>query len=103
MVGAYTMSSTVEVVLVRSAANGVHTRRLLKEKYGYADQIDHLFRANPSSIRVRRWSGQVQVIRSGANGLSNPNPKPKREPNILSQAILTPVSDPTHTTKKVLY
>ncbi|CAA3021782.1 pyruvate, phosphate dikinase, chloroplastic [Olea europaea subsp. europaea] len=97
------MSSTVEVVLVRSAANGVYTRRLLKEKYGYADQIDHLFRANPSSIRVRRWSGQVQVIRSGANGLSNPNPQPKREPNILSQAILTPVSDPTPTTKKRVF
>ncbi|CAI9765901.1 unnamed protein product [Fraxinus pennsylvanica] len=59
--------------------------------------------ANPYSIRVRRCSGQVRVIRSGANGLSNPNPKPKREPNILSQAILSPVSDPTPTTKKRVF
>ncbi|KAL2534559.1 Pyruvate [Abeliophyllum distichum] len=97
------MSSTVKGVLVRSAANAVHTRKLLKEKYGYADQIDHLFRANPSSIRVSRWSGQVGVIRSQANKFSNSNPKPKREPNILSQAILTPVSDPTSTTKKRVF
>lgn len=92
-------------MFIKSITDDVYTRRLLKGKYG--DQFD-ILRANPSSIQVSRWSygggGRVswcQDSRMKANGFSNPKPK-RREPSLIrSRAILTPVSDPAPTTKKV--
>ncbi|XP_020553015.1 pyruvate, phosphate dikinase, chloroplastic isoform X1 [Sesamum indicum] len=98
------MSSTVKDILIRSTANDVYTRRILKEKYG--DQID-LLGVNPSRTRVSRWSSRARATRCHgsrmeASGFTRPEPG-RREPTPPAQAILTPVSDPTPTTKKRVF
>ncbi|KAL0348729.1 UNVERIFIED_CONTAM: Pyruvate, phosphate dikinase, chloroplastic [Sesamum angustifolium] len=98
------MSSTVKDILIRSTANDVYTRRILKEKYG--DQID-LLRVNPSRTRVSRWSSRALATlchgsRIESSGFTRPEPG-RREPTPPAQAILTPVSDPTPTTKKRVF
>ncbi|KAL0414674.1 UNVERIFIED_CONTAM: Pyruvate, phosphate dikinase, chloroplastic [Sesamum radiatum] len=98
------MSATVKDMLIRSTANDVYTRRILKEKYG--DQID-LLRVNPSRTRVSRWSSRARASRCHgsriqASGFTRPEPG-RREPTPPAQAILTPVSDPTPTTKKRVF
>ncbi|KAK4405625.1 Pyruvate, phosphate dikinase, chloroplastic [Sesamum angolense] len=98
------MSSTVKDILIRSTANDVYTRRILKERYG--DQID-LLRVNPSRTRVSRWSSRALATRCHgsrmeSSGFTRPEPG-RREPTPPAQAILTPVSDPTPTTKKRVF
>ncbi|KAA8527525.1 hypothetical protein F0562_034760 [Nyssa sinensis] len=98
------MSSAVKS-MIRGPINDVYTQRLLKEKSG--DQMDH-FRGN---LHVSQWSPRVRPTcchdsQNNANGFAVPKPK-RREPHLrnrlLSQAILTPVSDPTPTTEKRVF
>ncbi|KAK4477975.1 hypothetical protein RD792_017240 [Penstemon davidsonii] len=88
-------------MLIRSSANDVYTRRILKEKY--ADQSD-VFRVHPSSIRVSRWSTRVRATRcrgsrAKPNGFNKTEVR-RRDLTLPAQAILSPVSDTTPTTKK---
>ncbi|CAK9161921.1 unnamed protein product [Ilex paraguariensis] len=107
-------SSTLKGMLIRSI-DDAYAQRLLKEKYAYAyaqrllkekyvDRVDVL-RVNCPSLNVNRWSGRVRFTRcqdSHINSNGFTNSKPRRPiPSIRSQAILTPVSDPTPTTNKV--
>lgn len=88
-------SAIVKDILRRSGANDVCTRRIVvKEKYG-ADKID-----------LNRWCGRARATwsrgsRIRASGFSKPEPRGREAPSSPPQAILTPVSDPTPTTKKV--
>ncbi|KAL3812748.1 hypothetical protein ACJIZ3_014016 [Penstemon smallii] len=98
------MSSIIKEMLIRSSANDVYTRRILKEKY--ADQIN-VFRVHPSSIRVSRWSARVRATRcrgsrAKPNGFYKTEVR-RRELTLPAQAILSPVSDPTPTTKKRVF
>lgn len=92
------MSSAMKGLLLKSNTNDMYMRKLVKEKYR-EEQIQ-LFQAK--NIHVNWCTDRGKVIRCNqeANGFSNP-----RKQNIGSlppHAILTPVSDPTSTTKKVL-
>lgn len=106
------MSAYVKGMVMRSSStHHVYTQRLLKEKFG--DQFD-LIRAHGPSLGVSQWSSRVRLSRcqqqqedSHINApLMSPSPK-RREPPLrgptLSQAILTPISDPTKVAKKVRY
>ncbi|KAK4425792.1 Pyruvate, phosphate dikinase, chloroplastic [Sesamum alatum] len=92
------MSSTVKDILIRSTANDVYTRRILKhQKHG--DQID-LLRLSRRSTRARPTRCRGSRIES--SGFTRPEPG-TRHPTPPAQAILTPVSDPTPTTKKRVF
>ncbi|KAG8370108.1 hypothetical protein BUALT_Bualt14G0083200 [Buddleja alternifolia] len=98
------MSSILKDILIRSSVNDVYTRRILKEKY--ADQIDGL-RVHQSSTRMSHWSSRGRASgchgsRIKPNGFTKPEAR-RREPPHPARAILTPVSDPTSTTKKRVF
>lgn len=113
-------SSSVKAMLVRSAMADLYSRRrLLKGKYGInCDEIDLLRRANcPSSSSVnfsrsrwwsRRGGGRISLCQESGgrgNGIRSNLSKPRRKQQhpLPSQAILSPVSDPSApTTKKVI-
>ncbi|KAL0457347.1 UNVERIFIED_CONTAM: Pyruvate, phosphate dikinase, chloroplastic [Sesamum latifolium] len=66
---------------------------------------DMLIRLNPSRTRVSRWSSRARATRCHgsrieSSGFTRPEPA-RREPTPPAQAILTPVSDPTPTKKRV--
>lgn len=86
------MSSIVKDILIRSTASDVHTRKIIKEKFG--DQID-LLRAHPCPTR---WSRVARATRCHG-GLAKPEPRRRSR----AQALLTPVSDPTSTTNKRVF
>lgn len=92
------MSSIVKDMLIRSTTSDVHIRNLIKEKFG--DRIDQ-FRARP---RPSRWSGGARATRCHGSRIE-PSGFVKSEPGsrLRARALLTPVSDPTPTTKKVRY
>ncbi|KAL8524835.1 hypothetical protein ACS0TY_014447 [Phlomoides rotata] len=86
------MSSIVKDIMIRSTANDVRTRRILKKEKLYGDQIEVL-RVQPCSSIASRCS-------AGARGFQ---PKRRSDPPLPAQALLTPVSDPTPTTKKRVF
>lgn len=91
------MSSIVKDILMRSTANDAYARKLMHEKFG--DQVD-LLRVHPRPIRASWWtqaSGGCHGSRIEASGFV----KPKTGSRLRAQAVLTPISDPTSTTKKV--
>ncbi|OIT39510.1 PREDICTED: pyruvate, phosphate dikinase, chloroplastic isoform X1 [Nicotiana attenuata] len=93
------MSSAMKGLLLKSNTNDMYMRKLVKQKY--TEEQIQLFQAK--NIRVNWCSNRGKVIRCSqeANGFSN-----LRKQNIGSlppQAILSPVSDPTSTTKKRVY
>lgn len=96
------MSSIVKDIMIRSTANDVHTRRIFKDKFG--DQIE-IFRVRPSeSTRPTRWSARARAARSDGSRVKPrgfTKPEPERRSETAARALLTPVSDPTPTTKKV--
>lgn len=89
---------------VRSTTMDIYTQRLIRERY--VDQMDFP-RETPPSIGVNRYTG-VRIIRCkdslvATSGFGTPKPKPNRCDDLLNKphALLSPVSDPTTTTKKV--
>lgn len=90
------MSSLVKDMLIRSTTSDVHSRKLINEKFG--DRIDQ-FRARP---RPGRWSRGDRAARCHGSRI-DPSGLVKSKPGsrLRTRALLTPVSDPTPTTKKV--
>ncbi|KAL6971394.1 pyruvate, phosphate dikinase [Sarracenia purpurea var. burkii] len=107
------MAATVKEMLIRSTCD-VYAQRLAVKHNKYVDQnqIDPL-RANPRhSVHVSRLVSarfrlaRCQELQISANGLADQTPKEAELPlgsRLRSQAILTPVSDPTLTTKKRVF
>lgn len=106
------MSSIVKKMLIRSTSDVYAERVLVKHKYVYHNQIDSLRVNRRPSVHVSRSSSRVwhtrfcQELNISANGFSHLTPK-KREQSIgsrwRSEAILTPVTDPTPTTEKRVF
>lgn len=107
------MSSIVKKMLIRSTCDVYAERVLLKHKYVDHKKIGSLRVNRRPSVHVSRSSCcRVRLIRcqelnSSANGFTHLTPKKGEEQSIgnrlRSKAIITPVSDPTQTTKKVCY
>ncbi|KAL5785363.1 hypothetical protein ACOSQ2_007755 [Xanthoceras sorbifolium] len=104
------MSSIMKGMMISSAPEVYCNQRLFKGKY--VEESD-LFRENYSLLRLSR-SGRFRVGGSTSRcqdshvTFSNPNPRPRGyQPPLRgqarAQAILTPVSDPTPTTKKRVF
>lgn len=99
------MSSIMKDMLIRYPTSDGCTRRILKDNF--RDQIDVL-KVNSSWIRAGRWSIRVRAngdndSRNKPNGFTKPEPRSRRKPTFLAQAILSPVSDPTPTTQKRVF
>ncbi|XP_057771887.1 pyruvate, phosphate dikinase 2 isoform X1 [Salvia miltiorrhiza] len=90
------MSSILKDILIRSTTSEVYTRKLIKEKF----EVDQP-RAHPRPTSAGRWARAVRChgSRIEPSGLAEPEPGSK----LRAQAILTPVSDPTSTTKKRVF
>lgn len=90
------MSSIVKDMLIRSTTSDVHIRKLINEKFG--DRIDQ-FRARP---HPSRWSGGDRAARCHGSRIELSGlVKSELRSRLRARALLTPVSDPTPTTKKV--
>ncbi|KAG5554878.1 hypothetical protein RHGRI_012443 [Rhododendron griersonianum] len=104
------MSSIVKKMLIRSTCDVYAERVLLKHKYVDHKKIGSLRVNRRPSVHVSRSSCcRVRLIRcqelnSSANGFTHLTPKKEEQSignRLRSKAIITPVSDPTPTTKKL--
>ena len=103
------MSATGKSMLLRSTGVVYAQRVLLKHKYVDHNLMDFLSAHHQPLVHVSRRSSRVRLARYQhqlirANGFNNPTPKKGEIPfgsRLPSQAILSPVSDPTPTMKKV--
>ncbi|CAL5355091.1 unnamed protein product [Camellia sinensis] len=109
------MSATVKDMVMRLTSHvGAKRVVLLKHKYVDHTQIDFLRGNNyrKASVHLNRSCSRVQlarcqeVLQFSANGFTNLKPKKGKrqlESRSRSQAILTPVLDPTPTMKKLYF
>ncbi|KAG5554879.1 hypothetical protein RHGRI_012443 [Rhododendron griersonianum] len=106
------MSSIVKKMLIRSTCDVYAERVLLKHKYVDHKKIGSLRVNRRPSVHVSRSSCcRVRLIRcqelnSSANGFTHLTPKKEEQSignRLRSKAIITPVSDPTPTTKKRVF